>query len=106
MSYSRLSALCWKPPFSFSVDGIDPNFNMESQNKRTPLHVAAEAGHQEVCHMLVQVRANASELVLTYQKMQIHHFHKNSSPRMTLFLILNTKENSVIVLKSHLHIQL
>ncbi|KAG9337338.1 hypothetical protein JZ751_028906 [Albula glossodonta] len=36
------------------VDGIDPNFKMESQSKRTPLHVAAEGGHQEVCHMLVQ----------------------------------------------------
>ncbi len=104
LSYSRLSALCWKPPFSFSVDGIDPNFKMESQNKRTPLHVAAEAGYQEVCHMLVQVRANASELVLTYPK--IHHFHQNSSTCMTLFLLWNTKENSVIVLRSHLHIQL
>lgn len=70
LSYSRLSALCWKPPFSFSVEGIDPNFKMESQNKRTPLHVAAEAGYQEVCHMLVQVRANANELVLTYPKIQ------------------------------------
>ncbi|XP_016306551.1 histone-lysine N-methyltransferase EHMT1-like isoform X8 [Sinocyclocheilus anshuiensis] len=40
------------------VDGIDPNFQMESQNKRTPLHVAAEAGHQEICHMLVQAGAN------------------------------------------------
>lgn len=38
------------------VDGIDPNFKMESQNKRTPLHAAAEGGHSEVCHMLVQVR--------------------------------------------------
>ncbi|XP_069039287.1 histone-lysine N-methyltransferase EHMT1-like isoform X3 [Lepisosteus oculatus] len=40
------------------VDGIDPNFKMESQSKRTPLHVAAEAGHQEICHMLVQAGAN------------------------------------------------
>lgn len=38
------------------VDGIDPNFKMESQNKRTPLHAAAEGGHSEICHMLVQVR--------------------------------------------------
>ncbi|XP_062867153.1 histone-lysine N-methyltransferase EHMT1 isoform X2 [Trichomycterus rosablanca] len=40
------------------VDGIDPNFKNESQSKRTPLHVAAEAGHQEICHMLVQAGAN------------------------------------------------
>uniref|UniRef100_A0AAY4CU91 Histone-lysine N-methyltransferase EHMT1 n=1 Tax=Denticeps clupeoides TaxID=299321 RepID=A0AAY4CU91_9TELE len=40
------------------VDGIDPNFKMESQNRRTPLHAAAEAGHQEICHMLVQAGAN------------------------------------------------
>ncbi|KAM9794895.1 histone-lysine N-methyltransferase EHMT1 isoform 3-T3 [Syngnathus typhle] len=40
------------------VDGIDPNFKMESQNKRTPLHAAAEAGQKEICHMLVQAGAN------------------------------------------------
>ncbi|XP_071774852.2 histone-lysine N-methyltransferase EHMT1 isoform X1 [Centroberyx gerrardi] len=40
------------------VDGIDPNFKMETQNKRTPLHAAAETGHQEICHMLVQAGAN------------------------------------------------
>uniref|UniRef100_A0A674ERX1 Euchromatic histone-lysine N-methyltransferase 1b n=1 Tax=Salmo trutta TaxID=8032 RepID=A0A674ERX1_SALTR len=40
------------------VDGMDPNFKMESQSRRTPLHVAAEAGHQEICHLLVQSGAN------------------------------------------------
>uniref|UniRef100_A0A672JKW4 Euchromatic histone-lysine N-methyltransferase 1b n=1 Tax=Salarias fasciatus TaxID=181472 RepID=A0A672JKW4_SALFA len=40
------------------VDGIDPNFKMESQNKRTPLHAAAESGHKDICHMLVQAGAN------------------------------------------------
>ncbi|XP_077592922.1 histone-lysine N-methyltransferase EHMT1-like isoform X1 [Stigmatopora nigra] len=40
------------------VEGIDPNFKMESQNKRTPLHAAAEGGQKEICHMLVQAGAN------------------------------------------------
>ncbi|XP_047426015.1 histone-lysine N-methyltransferase EHMT1 isoform X2 [Mugil cephalus] len=40
------------------VDGIDPNFKMESQNKRTPLHAACEAGYKDICHMLVQAGAN------------------------------------------------
>ncbi|XP_033615118.1 histone-lysine N-methyltransferase EHMT1 isoform X7 [Fukomys damarensis] len=40
------------------VDGIDPNFKMEHQNKRSPLHAAAEAGHVDICHMLVQAGAN------------------------------------------------
>ncbi|XP_041756679.1 histone-lysine N-methyltransferase EHMT1 isoform X3 [Coregonus clupeaformis] len=40
------------------VDGKDPNYLMDSQNKRTPLHAAAAEGHQEVCHMLVQAGAN------------------------------------------------
>ncbi|KAM9735295.1 histone-lysine N-methyltransferase EHMT1 isoform 2-T2 [Menidia menidia] len=40
------------------VDGIDPNFKMDSQNKRTPLHAAAEGGHKDICHMLVQAGAN------------------------------------------------
>lgn len=39
---------------------------MESQNKRTPLHVAAEAGHQEVCHMLVQVSVKLPNIFLLY----------------------------------------
>lgn len=38
------------------VDGIDPNFKMDSQSKRTPLHAAAEGGHKDICHVLVQVR--------------------------------------------------
>ncbi|XP_073496400.1 histone-lysine N-methyltransferase EHMT1 isoform X2 [Phyllobates terribilis] len=40
------------------VDGIDPNFKMEQQGKRTPLHAAAEMGHTDICHMLVQAGAN------------------------------------------------
>lgn len=28
---------------------------MEHQNKRSPLHAAAEAGHVDICHMLIQV---------------------------------------------------
>nr|XP_029133597.1 histone-lysine N-methyltransferase EHMT1-like isoform X1 [Labrus bergylta] len=40
------------------VDGIDPNFKMESHNKRTPLHTAAEGGFKEICNMLVQAGAN------------------------------------------------
>uniref|UniRef100_A0A670YZG9 [histone H3]-lysine(9) N-methyltransferase n=1 Tax=Pseudonaja textilis TaxID=8673 RepID=A0A670YZG9_PSETE len=40
------------------VDGIDPNFKMEHQSKRTPLHAAAESGHVEICHMLLQAGAN------------------------------------------------
>ncbi|XP_057580241.1 histone-lysine N-methyltransferase EHMT1 isoform X3 [Hippopotamus amphibius kiboko] len=40
------------------VDGIDPNFKMEHQNRRSPLHAAAEAGHVDVCHMLIQAGAN------------------------------------------------
>ncbi|KAF6726036.1 Histone-lysine N-methyltransferase EHMT1 [Oryzias melastigma] len=40
------------------VDGKDPNFVMEGQSRRTPLHAAAAGGHQEICHMLVQAGAN------------------------------------------------
>lgn len=44
----------------FTVDGIDPNFKMEHQNKRSPLHAAAEAGHVDICHMLIQVGQGGS----------------------------------------------
>lgn len=40
------------------VDGKDPNFLMEGQNRCTPLHAAAAEGHQEICDMLVQAGAN------------------------------------------------
>ncbi|XP_078498135.1 histone-lysine N-methyltransferase EHMT1 isoform X2 [Lissotriton helveticus] len=40
------------------VDGIDPNFKMDQHSKRTPLHAAAETGHVDICHMLVQAGAN------------------------------------------------
>ncbi|KAM5146349.1 histone-lysine N-methyltransferase EHMT1 [Mantella aurantiaca] len=40
------------------VDGIDPNYKMDQHGKRTPLHAAAEMGHTDICHMLVQAGAN------------------------------------------------
>ncbi|XP_056146251.1 histone-lysine N-methyltransferase EHMT1 isoform X2 [Lampris incognitus] len=40
------------------IDGIDPNFKMETHDKRSPLHAAAEAGHLEICHVLLQAGAN------------------------------------------------
>ncbi|KAM9324223.1 histone-lysine N-methyltransferase EHMT1 [Gastrophryne carolinensis] len=40
------------------VDGIDPNYKMDQQGKRTPLHASAEMGHSDICHMLVQAGAN------------------------------------------------
>lgn len=52
--------------FNSPVDGIDPNFKMESQNKRTPLHAAAEGGHSDICHMLVQVRLFLIECFLYF----------------------------------------
>ncbi|KAM4696988.1 histone-lysine N-methyltransferase EHMT1 [Rhinophrynus dorsalis] len=40
------------------VDGIDPNYKMEQQNRKTPLHAASEMGHTDICHMLIQAGAN------------------------------------------------
>ncbi|KAG9354488.1 hypothetical protein JZ751_001198 [Albula glossodonta] len=40
------------------VDGIDPNFRNENQSKCTPLHAAAQAGHRDICHLLLQASAN------------------------------------------------
>lgn len=55
-SQHSLCRVHWHPLlFLFTVDGIDPNFKMEHQNKRSPLHAAAEAGHVDICHMLIQV---------------------------------------------------
>uniref|UniRef100_A0AAR2IVC6 Euchromatic histone-lysine N-methyltransferase 1b n=1 Tax=Pygocentrus nattereri TaxID=42514 RepID=A0AAR2IVC6_PYGNA len=40
------------------VEGVDPNLQMESERRRTPLHAAAAEGHKEICHILVQAGAN------------------------------------------------
>nr|XP_057926958.1 histone-lysine N-methyltransferase EHMT1-like isoform X2 [Doryrhamphus excisus] len=40
------------------VDGKDPNFLMDGQNKCSPLHAAAAEGHQEICHVLIQAGAH------------------------------------------------
>lgn len=56
LRFSLISELWLKASLlCFSVDGIDPNFKMEHQSKRTPLHAAAESGHVDICHMLIQV---------------------------------------------------
>lgn len=38
-----------------SVEGVDPNLQMESEGRRSSLHMAAAEGHREICHILVQV---------------------------------------------------
>ncbi|XP_066510425.1 histone-lysine N-methyltransferase EHMT1-like [Hoplias malabaricus] len=40
------------------VEGVDPNLQMESERRRTPLHAASAEGHKEICHILVQAGAN------------------------------------------------
>ncbi|CAM9664666.1 unnamed protein product [Lampetra planeri] len=40
------------------VEGLDPNVAIEGQRKRTPMHGAAERGHVEVLHTLVQAGGN------------------------------------------------
>uniref|UniRef100_A0A8C2JV69 Euchromatic histone-lysine N-methyltransferase 1a n=1 Tax=Cyprinus carpio TaxID=7962 RepID=A0A8C2JV69_CYPCA len=40
------------------VEGVDPNLRMDSEKRKTSLHCAAEEGHKEICHVLVQAGAN------------------------------------------------
>lgn len=40
---------------SLSVEGIDPSYQSDSQNRRCALHAAAQRGLLEVCYLLVQV---------------------------------------------------
>uniref|UniRef100_A0A672TBZ0 Histone-lysine N-methyltransferase EHMT1-like n=1 Tax=Sinocyclocheilus grahami TaxID=75366 RepID=A0A672TBZ0_SINGR len=40
------------------VEGVDPNLRMDSEKRKTSLHCAAEEGHKEICHILVQAGAN------------------------------------------------
>uniref|UniRef100_A0A8C8SUI2 [histone H3]-lysine(9) N-methyltransferase n=1 Tax=Pelusios castaneus TaxID=367368 RepID=A0A8C8SUI2_9SAUR len=40
------------------LDNLDPNFQSDQQSKRTPLHAAAQKGHLEICHVLLQAGAN------------------------------------------------
>ncbi|XP_059404272.1 histone-lysine N-methyltransferase EHMT1-like isoform X1 [Carassius carassius] len=40
------------------VEGVDPNLRMDSEKRKTPLHCAAEEGHKEICHILVQAGSN------------------------------------------------
>ncbi|XP_028851480.1 histone-lysine N-methyltransferase EHMT1a isoform X2 [Denticeps clupeoides] len=40
------------------VEGVDPNLKMDGAKRQTSLHAAAEHGHKEICHILVQAGAN------------------------------------------------
>ncbi|XP_032437126.1 histone-lysine N-methyltransferase EHMT2 isoform X2 [Xiphophorus hellerii] len=40
-----------------AVEGIDPTYQPESQNRRSALHAAAQRGLLEVCYMLIQAGA-------------------------------------------------
>nr|XP_055055276.1 histone-lysine N-methyltransferase EHMT1a isoform X2 [Misgurnus anguillicaudatus] len=40
------------------VEGVDPNLKMDTEKRKTPLHCAAEEGHKDICHVLVQAGAN------------------------------------------------
>lgn len=37
------------------VEGIDPTYQPDSQNRRSALHAAAQRGLLEVCYILLQV---------------------------------------------------
>ncbi|XP_056371701.1 histone-lysine N-methyltransferase EHMT2-like, partial [Oenanthe melanoleuca] len=40
------------------VDNLDPNFQSDAQSKGSALHAAAQKGHLEICHLLLQAGAN------------------------------------------------
>ncbi|KAM3858182.1 histone-lysine N-methyltransferase EHMT2 [Diretmus argenteus] len=44
------------------MEGIDPTYQPESQNRRSALHAAAQRGLLEVCYMLVQAGAKVDAL--------------------------------------------
>ncbi|GAA6075812.1 histone-lysine N-methyltransferase EHMT2-like isoform X1, partial [Tachysurus ichikawai] len=39
------------------VEGIDPTYQADSQNRRTALHAAAHRGLLEICYLLIQAGA-------------------------------------------------
>ncbi|XP_047228694.1 histone-lysine N-methyltransferase EHMT1 isoform X3 [Girardinichthys multiradiatus] len=68
------------------VDGTDPNFKMDSQNKRTSLHAAAEGGYVDVCHMLVQAGANL-DMCDEDQRTPLMEACENNHMEVVLFLL-------------------
>ncbi|XP_056370503.1 histone-lysine N-methyltransferase EHMT2-like [Oenanthe melanoleuca] len=40
------------------LDNLDPNFQSDTQSKHSALHAAAQKGHLEICHLLLQAGAN------------------------------------------------
>ncbi|KAG5843052.1 hypothetical protein ANANG_G00184400 [Anguilla anguilla] len=53
----RSSLLRLSPAFYMLLEGIDPAYQSDSQNRRCALHAAAQRGLLEVCYLLIQAGA-------------------------------------------------
>ncbi|XP_067416356.1 histone-lysine N-methyltransferase EHMT2 isoform X2 [Emydura macquarii macquarii] len=88
------------------LDNLDPNFQSDQQSKRTPLHAAAQKGHLEICHVLLQEEDGSTCL---------HHAAKCGNLAMVSLLLatgqvdVNAQDNGgwtpIIWAAEHKHIE-